>query len=59
MTAVTVVAPFVVFHDGNRHEPGETVEVPDATARDWYANGWVEKPKPAKAAPARSTRSSK
>ena len=55
MTAVVVRAPFVVFHDGNRHEPGETVEVPDEVARDWYAHGWAKKP-PAKAPTKRTAR---
>ena len=55
MTAVVVLPPFVVFHDGNRHEPGETVEVPDEVARDWCTSGWAEKP-PAKAPTKRTAR---
>jgi hypothetical protein len=49
MTAITVLAPFAVVHEGKRYVPGDTPDIPDAIARDWIAQGWAEKPKPAPA----------
>jgi hypothetical protein len=38
---VTVLAPYMVAHEGARWFPGETAEVPESLADDWILNQWV------------------
>jgi len=37
---VAVVPGYLVFHDGKQTD-GTLTGVPEATARDWAARGWV------------------
>lgn len=57
---VTAKFPHQVVHDGVVVRPGESADVPDDVARNWYARGWIERPtdadKPAKRAPAKGRR---
>jgi hypothetical protein len=46
MTTVTVVEPYQVALSGTVYPPGSVVEVPDAVAKEWFANGWVKRAKP-------------
>jgi hypothetical protein len=38
---VTVLAPFMVSHDGTAYRPGDTAEVPEHVAAHWILNEWV------------------
>jgi hypothetical protein len=45
---VKVADRWSVSHEGKRHFQGDTVTVPEATAAEWEANGWVERVTPQK-----------
>jgi hypothetical protein len=42
VTAVRVVAPFQVSHDGQIFRAGKTADVPDELASFWARRSWVE-----------------
>jgi hypothetical protein len=42
-TKVRVLEPFRVVHDATEHVGGDTVVVPEATAKEWESAGWVKR----------------
>jgi hypothetical protein len=40
---VKVVDRWSVAHDGKRYVKGQTLTVPEATAKEWEQSGWVER----------------
>jgi hypothetical protein len=40
---VKVQPPFRVVHEASAYHEGDTLSVPEHTAAEWLASGWVER----------------